>query len=104
MYDARDAEADVWNAYGEERVIEGLVPGPYYLVVGDNESDRTKIDVKDTAQMQRSETYIWTLWDTILAIASVVLFAIVVFMIIRLIRYRRKKKANAQQKDSIEKE
>lgn len=104
LYDSRDAEADVWNAYGEERVIEGLVPGPYYLVVGDNESDRTKIDVKDTARMQRSETYIWTLWDTILVIASVVLFAIVVFMIIRLIRYRRKKKANAQQKDSIEKE
>lgn len=101
LYDGNDKVADMWNSFGEARIVEGLKPGAYYLEIGDNSSDRIKIDVKDTADLQKSENYIWTLWDTIMVIASAVLFAIVVFIILRIIRSRRKKKAN-EQKDNVE--
>ena len=100
LYDANDVEADMWNSYGEPRMIEGLKPGTYYLEIGDNSSDRIKIDVKDTSAVQKSENYLWTLWDTILVIAAVVFVAIFVFVIIRIIRNIRRKKAN-EQKDNV---
>ena len=40
LYDANDDVADMWNSYGEPRIIEGLKPGTYYLEVGENSSDR----------------------------------------------------------------
>ena len=101
LYDENDNSVDMWNSYGEPRIVEGLKPGTYYLEIGDNSSDRVKIDVKDTSAVQKSENYLWTLWDTILVIASVVFVAIVVFVIIRTIRNIRKKKAN-EQKDNVE--
>lgn len=101
LYDANDGEADMWNSYGEPRIIEGLKPGTYYLEVGENSSDRIKIDVKDTSALQKSENYIWTMWDTILLIASAIMFVIAVIIIIRIISFRRKKKAN-EQKDNVE--
>ena len=100
LYDANDAEVDMWNSYGEPRMIEGLKPGTYYLEIGENSSDRIKIDVKDTSAVQKSENYLWTLWDTILVIAAVVFVAIIVFVIIRMIRNIRRKKAN-EQKDNV---
>ena len=103
LYDANDGEVDMWSSYGEPRIIEGLKPGTYYLEVGDNGSDRIKIDVKDTSAVQKSENYLWTLWDTILVIASVVFVAIVVFVIVRIIRNIRKKKANEQKDNAKEK-
>ena len=81
-------------------MIEGLKPGTYYLEIGDNSSDRIKIDVKDTSAVQKSENYLWTLWDTILVIAAVVFVAIFVFVIIRIIRNIRRKKTN-EQKDNV---
>ena len=103
LLDENDKTVDLWNAYGEERVIEGLAPGTYYLEIGDNNSDRVKIDVKDISALQKSETFKWTLWDTILILAAAALIAIISFITVRVVRNRRKKKkANEQQKDTVE--
>ena len=103
LLDENDKTVDLWNAYGEERIIEGLAPGTYYLEIGESSSDRIKIDVKDTSALQKSGTFRWTLWDTILILAAAALIAIISFVTVRAVRNRRKKKKdNERQKDTVE--
>lgn len=100
LYNSSDDLVDEWDAVGETHLIEGLEPGVYTMVTNDNTSSGLQINVKDIGTLQKSESQMWTLWDTILVVASVIVLALIIYIIIRIARSRRKK-ANDHQKDSI---
>ena len=87
---------DEWFATGEAYVIEGLEPGVYYLEMNDDENSRVQLTVKEIAKPQSTVTYVWTLWDTILVITGAVSVGLAAFIIIHLVRRRRKKRSHEQ--------
>lgn len=99
LYNSDDELVEDWDSEGEAHEIEGLEPGAYTLQVSGHSP--IHINVKDVSSMQKSETYVWTLWDTILTVTSIVILAFIIYIIIRIVLYRKKKKANGQQKDSV---
>lgn len=87
--------AEEWEASGSEYLIEGLEPGLYSLEINGVSSSDMIIDLKDTGTLQKLETSVWTMWDTISAVFAAALFAVLVFVIVRIIRrIGKKKKAN----------
>lgn len=94
LYDEHEKLVEEWEAVGEANTIEGLEPGSYFFEVGEDKNTRIRVHVKDTAKLQKAETQVWTLWDTIMTVAFVLLTTIIVFVSIRLVRFRKRKKAN----------
>ena len=95
LYAENGNVVEEWDANGEARLIEGLDPGVYHLELNGDSSSRIRVTVKDKAELQKSETFIWTMWDTILVVASAVIAGLLIFLAVRIIiKVRRKRKAN----------
>lgn len=101
LYNSSGEIVEEWDSVGEPYLLEGVEPGVYTLDIN-NGASSIQVNVKDVATLQKAETEMWTMWDTILVAASVIGIALIVFIIIRLIRRGKRKKANEKQQSNPE--
>ena len=102
LLDSNDQTVDEWESVGADHMIDDIEPGTYQLEINGDSSSRLKVNVKDVGTVQKFETKVWTIWDTVLVIAGIITTVIVLFITIRVIRYlRRKKKQNGKQKNTV---
>lgn len=94
LYDSNEKVVEEWEAVGDANLIEGLEPGSYYFEVGEDKNTRIRVNVKDSAKLQKAETQIWTMWDTIMTAAFILLATIIFLVVVRLLRFRKRKRAN----------
>ena len=95
LYDENNTVVQEWEGTGTIREFEDLDPGTYFLEVGLRKSSRVNIDLKDQGGIQTVATTYWTLWDTIAVVGAVMLLLLIAFIVISLIRNKRKKKSDA---------
>jgi len=81
-----------WDSNGADYVIEGLEPGKYQLEIGGRASTRKTFEVKDTGSLQYARVYTWTILDSVLLITGIGVFALAIFIAVRLIRRKKKVK------------
>jgi hypothetical protein len=97
LYNANDELLHTWTTTGVAQNYEDLAPGSYYVVIGDDASQRHDILVRDQAEIQHFTVNSSFMRHYLLygIIALVVLLAGAVFLLVR----RKKKKAEMSGKE-----
>lgn len=92
-----DMDANVvrtWTTSGIEQTIEGLPAGEYQLVVGGNRDNAIQITLKDQAELQKVSVSRWTTLDIAAVVILIVVSAALVWLVIWLIKEKKKRKGS----------
>ena len=81
-----------WTTTGAETTIEGLTPGDYRVVIGNDMANPVSIYISDSADIQAFRFTHWTRTDTAIVAAVVVLLLVALVIIILVERSRREKR------------
>ena len=78
-----------WTTTGAETTIEGLTPGDYRVVIGNDMANPVSIYISDSADVQTFSFSHWTRTDTAIVAAVAVLLLVALVIIILVERSRR---------------
>lgn len=92
LYNMDGEIVDSWNSGNGAFMAKGLEVGTYTVADNQHPDKMTRIEVKDTAEIQRGYHVIWTDTDTVLIIAAVVVIAGVITLIVFVWRKRKGKR------------
>ena len=81
-----------WTTTGAETTIEGLTPGDYRVVIGNDMANPVSIYISDSADVQTFRFTHWTRTDTAIVAAVAVLLLVALVIIILVERSRREKR------------
>ncbi len=96
LYGKNDEVIEEWTATGEPEEFLDLEPGNYTLEANGDASNRQSILLKDAGGVQKLETKIWTILDTLAVIGAALIAVGLIALLISVIRSRRKRKKNEE--------
>lgn len=89
----RDGQViQTWNTSGIEKILEGIEPGEYEVVLNGNERTVSRITVEDTGEMQPFHYTIWTVEDIGFVVGASVVGIGLVLLIGFFLKQRKRKK------------
>lgn len=94
LIDSAGVVIQEWDSADDTYMIEGLDPGEYTLTIKNIFKETVKVYVKDSAKPVKVVKDVWTWLDTFAVVSGLGVLAAAVWLLIKLIRRKKAKKAD----------